>query len=58
MPSSILFRLEFLFILESSCQSLYGEHGCQISDLGDTVFNGAVVIIWQKNFPYGPLLDY
>ena len=40
------------------CQAIDGEYGCQLISSGKTVFSGNLVMIWQKDWPYAPLLDY
>merc|ERR1711902_218156 len=31
---------------------------CAISEMGPNLFKGYHVIVWKKDFPYGPLLNY
>ena len=39
-------------------QPMYGEYGCDVIDAGENMIKGPLVIAWQKDFVYGPLLDY
>ena len=39
-------------------QAIYGEYGCDVIDAGENIIKGPLVIAWQKDFVYGPLLDY
>ena len=31
---------------------------CDVIEMGPNIFNGLLVMIWQKNFPYGPIFNY
>ena len=44
----------------SATQSVYGKIGksCEVIEMGPNLFNGILVIVWQKDFPYASLLNY
>ena len=49
---------EYAYILAT--QTVYGLLGksCEVVEMGPNLFNGILVMIWQKEFPYASLLDY
>ena len=49
---------EFAFL--DAAQTVYGSYGqsCRVTESGPTIFKGNLVIAWEKDFAFAPLLNY